>query len=159
VPVTFPDPGGDAKGPGPDLTSITVSNTTTVVTFRVAFAKAPPLQASAAKRWIDMLLIGIDVPPRGQRPTANGWKGVDYVVGAHGPDGPIVFRRMKFPGAGPPKRFPRLTNGSTLTFSVLRAQLGDPPSFDFIVSAGRERSTGGGTGGDSTGMLHYRLVG
>ncbi|MGZ4389161.1 MAG: hypothetical protein ACXVZL_07255 [Gaiellaceae bacterium] len=61
---------GDVRGgAGPDITSVWVSHTSQAVTFRVRFAKAPPLGASARQRWVDMLLIGIDVPPRGPLPT------------------------------------------------------------------------------------------
>jgi hypothetical protein len=62
---TFADPVGEVKGrAGPDLTSVTLSNSASTLTFHVRFASAPPLRQSTRGKWVEMLLIGIDVPPR-----------------------------------------------------------------------------------------------
>lgn len=161
--VTFPDPVGDVKGgAGPDLTSIAVSHTSTTVTFRVRFAKAPPLRVSVSERWIDMLLIGIDVPPRGPRPGPNGWNGADYAVGVHGTEKTGVM--VKAPRWTKVARFNVVTDGRALSFSISRRQLGNPAWFDYVVSAGREMSGQNATGGGadsapSRGTFHYRLTG
>lgn len=127
---------GDVKGAdGPDLVLVTVSHDATSVGFRVRFAKAPPLEASAAEEWVDMLLIGIDVPPIGPGPTPTGWRGVDYVLGLHGSQTEVVFRKMSSTGVD---RIPLDVEGDTLSFSVLRADLGDPARFELTVAAGRE---------------------
>ena len=81
----YSDPAGDATL-GPDVRSVTVSNTSTDVTFRIRFATAPALRVSQRGRWIDMLLIGIDVPPLGPRPIPDGdWLGANFAAGFHGP--------------------------------------------------------------------------
>jgi hypothetical protein len=132
----FRDSVGDVKGAdGPDLALVTVSHDDTSVGFSVRFAKAPPLGASAAEEWVDMLLIGIDVPPIGLDPTPTGWRGVDYVLGLHGPQTEVVFRKMSSTGVD---RLPLDVEDDTLSFSVLRAELGDPARFKFTVAAGRE---------------------
>jgi hypothetical protein len=67
--------------------SVAVQVTTVGPIFRVRFAKASPLQTSTREQWIDMLLLGIDVPPLGSKPTPSGWRGVDCVLGVHGARG------------------------------------------------------------------------
>lgn len=137
----YPDRVGDVQGRvGPDLAAITISNTTTAVTFRVRFGKAPPLRVSSRDGWVDMLLIGIDVPPLGPRPTAPGgeWRGADFALGTHGPSRTGVLVRL---GRGVNRRVERfkiVTSGSTLTFSVPRTALGNPAWFTFSVAAARE---------------------
>ena len=74
--TSYPDRVGDVRGgAGPDIASVTVANTKTKVTFRARFSQAPPLRFSAAKGWVDMLLIGVDVPPLGPRPLIPGGRG------------------------------------------------------------------------------------
>jgi hypothetical protein len=61
---SYSDRLGDVEGgAGPDIVSVVLSHTKTTLTFRVAFAHAPPLRVSVREKWVDMLLIGIDVPP------------------------------------------------------------------------------------------------
>lgn len=169
--TTFPDPVGDVKGgAGPDVTSVTVSNTATMVTFKIRFAKAPPLRVNTTERWIDMLLVGIDVPPRGLRPSPSGeWRGVDYAVGTHGPQQTGIMTKAtgvttQTSGWTVVTRFKVVTSGRTLSFSIARRQLGNPAWFDFAVAAGREMGEEGATGGGadsapSHGTFHYRLTG
>jgi hypothetical protein len=166
--ATFPDPVGDVEGgAGPDLTSVSVANTRTVVTFRVRFAKAPPLRVSASGRWIDMLLIGIDVPPRGLRPGIYGWSGADYAAGLHGTEKTGVM--VKAPSAKAPNwtkvaTFKVDTHGRTVSLSISRRKLGNPSAFDFVVTVGREvldenAAEGGADSSPSRGIFHYRLTG
>lgn len=160
--VTFPDPVGDVEGgAGPDLASITVSDTPTAITFRVRFATAPPLKASATEKWVDMLLIGIDVPPLGPRPTRTGWRGVDYALGLHGTERAVTLAKQG-PGSRRIDRFKLVTRGSTLSFSVPRGKLGNPAWFDFVVAAGRETAEEGRGGSEdyapSRGAFRYRLT-
>jgi hypothetical protein len=54
------------------------------VTFRLRFAEAPPLRVSATEGWVDVLIIGIDVPPRALNRGPQGWTGADYHAGLHG---------------------------------------------------------------------------
>ena len=77
-PTSYADPAGDVER-GPDITSVRVSKTETTVTFTVRFATEPPLQVDE-RGWIDMLLIGVDVPPVGPEPVAPGgeWRGADF---------------------------------------------------------------------------------
>jgi hypothetical protein len=177
-PSTFRDPVGDvAGGAGPDLVSVTVSNTFAGVAFGIRFAEAPPLRASPSEGWIDMVLVGIDVPPYGPPPgPIGGWAGVDYVAGLHGAQREILFRPMEGSpeGAGRPAetaggttaapggvvRLDATVDGATLRFAIPRRLLGDPASFAFSVAAGREGETGGG-GGDSapsSGAFHFEVA-
>ena len=147
---TYSDRAGDVKGGGgPDITSITLSNTSSTLTFRVGFASAPPLRASTPQKWVDMLLIGIDVPPIGPIPASPGsdWLGADFALGTHGPSqtGQLVRLGKKHPAL--PIKFRIVTQGRTLRFSIPRRSLGNPRSFTFSVAAAREgesQATGGG---------------
>jgi hypothetical protein len=178
-PATFRDPVGDvAGGDGPDIVSVTVADTSADVTFAIRFAEAPPLRTSPSEGWIDMALVGIDVPPYGPPPgPIGGWPGVDYVAGLHGAQPDILFRRMEPPAEGgdqptgtasatpdAPEQAVRLdatVDGATLRFAIPRRLLGDPPSFAFNVAAGREGETRGG-GSDSApsiGNFHHGIAG
>jgi hypothetical protein len=147
---TYPDRVGDvAPGAGPDIASISLSNTRTTVTFRVRFASAPPLRLSTRANWVDMLLIGIDVPPIGPPPVAPGgeWRGANFFLGTHGPSKAGKLVRL---GDGnslrPPATFKIATDGATLTFAIPRRALGNPNWFVFSAAAARElqQETGGG---------------
>ena len=161
----FSDPAGDvAGGAGPDVTSISVSHSATAVTFRVHFAQQPPLGASARDGWVDMLLIGVDVPPRGLKRTPRGWMGLDFFAGLHGTERTaIVVKPPPAPSGkstvlGRPKV---AVGGRTLTFSVSRRKLGDPAWFEFVVAAGRETSgpttRGGADEAPDRGVFRYQL--
>lgn len=162
----FADPIGDVVGgTGPDITGVFVSHTASTVTFRVRFATTPPLGISAREGWVDMLLVGIDVPPRGLKRSANGWRGLDYYAGLHGNDN--VAMLVKPPAAQPWRgktlARPRVTrSGHTLTFSLSRRLLGDPAWIEFVLAAGRETAAQAGGGGDEApnrGTFHYVLKG
>jgi hypothetical protein len=173
-PATFQDPVGDvAGGAGPDIVSVTVANTSADVTFGIRFAEAPPLRTSPSEGWIDMALVGIDVPPYGPPPgPIGGWAGVDYVAGLHGAQPDILFQRMEGPteGADQPTgtasatpdapdqavRLDATVDGPTLRFAIPRRLLGDPPSFAFSVAAGREGETGGGGSDNAPSIGNYQ---
>ncbi|MFZ1879452.1 MAG: hypothetical protein WAU41_04735 [Gaiellaceae bacterium] len=163
---SYPDRLRDVKGGhGPDITSIAVSNTKTAVTFHVSFANAPPLRMSTHEGWADMLLIGVDVPPLGPRPSIPGgpWPGANFYLGTHGPSKTGVMVRL---GQGENRRvanFKIVTLGSTLTFSVPRRALSNPAWFTFTVAAAREmanEATGGGVDvAPNRGTFRYTLTG
>jgi hypothetical protein len=161
---SYPDRLGDVKGGGgPDIASIAVSNTKTTVTFRVRFAKAPPLRLSTREQWIDMLLIGLDVPPFGPSGIPGGeWNGANFALGTHGPSKTGLLVRLG-EGRRPPARFAIVTTGPTLTFSVARRALGNPAAFSFTVAAGREMmdesSSGGSDFAPARGSFRYALTG
>jgi hypothetical protein len=165
----YPDRAGDVTGgAGPDMTSVNVSNTATVVTFRVRFARQPPLGVSTSKGWADMLLIALDVPPFGPRPVAPGgeWAGANFAFGTHGPSKTGLMVKL---GAGFPQAsrkvatFTITTTGSTLVFSIPRRPLGKAASFTFMVAAAREMLNGPSGGGidvaPANGTFRYTLTG
>lgn len=161
----FADPAGDVEGgAGPDLTLVSVSHTDSTVTFRFRFAKQPPLAANA-EEGVDMLLAGIDVPPRSLKRGPNGWWGLDYVAGLHGTEKTAVVVKPSPAGPSRPSRVlgrPAVTvSGRTLSFSIRRATLGDPAWIELVVAAGRETSGeaagGGGDEAPASGAFHYDL--
>lgn len=159
--TTYGDPVGDVGGSaGPDLASISVSNTQKAITFRFRFAKAPPLRVSQKEKWVDMLLVLVDVPPFGMRKLPSGYIGADYYLGTHGPSttGSLVRAKTRTRVA-----IPARTVGATLTLTTTRRQLGDPARFRFVVAAGRETededSDGRADFAPATGAFRYRLTG
>ena len=147
--TAYPDrPGDVAGGRGPDITSIQISHTATSITFRVRFASAPPLRVGGREQWVDMLLIGIDVPPLGPGPTAPGgeWPGADFALGTHGPAAAgKVVRLRKPPGDSRlVATFPITTRGRAIVFAVPRRVLGNPRWFRFSVAAARESQSENG---------------
>jgi len=161
---SFTDPVGDVKGgAGPDVTSITLSNTPSTITFHLRFASAPPLRVSTPGKWVDMLLIGIDVPPLGALPVAPGgeWAGADFALGTHGPSKTGLLVRLGKKPSAPTTRFKIVTRGRTLSFSIPRHTIGSPRWFVFSVAAAREgdsRANGGGLDiAPGRGVFRYRL--
>jgi len=155
----YSDVAGDVSGAGPDITSVVVSHGIKRVTFTVRFAAAPPLGLSATEKWVDMLLVGIDVPPLGPTPVPSSWRGVDYYFGLHGNDtGVALFARSGV------RKFTRLTvvvRGASLTVSVPRSRLGNPKWFGFTVAAGREaevETEGSADYAPAKGVFRYVLV-
>jgi hypothetical protein len=164
--MRFADPVGDVTGgAGPDLTLVSVSHTASTVTFRFRFAKAPPLGVSAKGRWVDMLLIGIDVPPRSLKRGARGWAGLDYYAGLHGMEKTAMVVKTSPAKPSQPSKVlarPRVTvSGRTLSFSLNRNTLGNPTWIEFVVAAGRETSSQASGGGSDEapnhGTFHYQL--
>lgn len=142
---SYGDPAGDA-GPGPDVRAVAVSNTASEVTFRVRFARTPPLGVNASKGWIDMLLIGIDVPPIGPPPVSPGgpWRGVDLWFGTHGRSKTgLLVEVPATPGTEREAiRFPIVATGATLRLTIPRSALGSATWFRFSVAAAREWGEG-----------------
>lgn len=142
---SFGDPAGDAR-PGPDVRAVEVSNTATTVTFHVRFARTPPLRVNASKGWIDMLLIGIDVPPIGPPPVSPGgpWRGADLWFGTHGPSRTGVLVEVPAtPGTErEATRFPIVATGATLRLTIPRSALGAGTWLRFSVAAAREWGEG-----------------
>ena len=164
----YADRVGDVKGgAGPDIARVTVSSTATKVMFRVRFATSPPLGVSTRNGWVDMLLIGIDVPPLGARPRVPGgeWPGADFALGTHGPSPTGTMVRLGSANEVPVKptrvaTFKILTRASTLTFSIPRRTLGRVRWFTFTVAAARERENGGGVDlAPARGTFRYVLTG
>lgn len=165
--TSYPERVGDVGRGGPDIASIRVSNTKATVAFRVRFARAPPLRVSTREGWVDMLLIGIDVPPLGPRPAIAGgpWPGANFALGTHGPSKTGSMVRLAQGVPAKPRlvaRFKIVSSGPTLTFSIPRRALGDPAQFTFSVAAAREmenEAAGGGTDvAPARGTFLYRLT-
>jgi hypothetical protein len=164
--TTYPDRPNDAtSSSGPDITSVTLSHTRTSITFTVRFATAPPLGVSTKQRWVDMLLIGIDVPPLGPPPRAPGgeWPGADFALGAHGPSTSGLLVHLAGGSSRLVARFAVTRRGGALSFSIRRRSLGHPASFRFSVAAARETETPGAHGGvdvaPDRGTFRYALTG
>jgi hypothetical protein len=161
---TFADPVGEVKGrAGPDLTSVTLSNSASTLTFHVRFASAPPLRQSTREKWVEMLLIGIDVPPLGPAPdTAGGeWRGADFALGTHGPAKTGQLVRLGTKTSAPPRWFKAVTRGRTVSLSIPLRALGNPRWFAFNVAAAREGESQASDGGfdvaPGKGTFRYRL--
>jgi hypothetical protein len=141
------DPAGDVTAAtGPDVVAVTVERDDETITFRVRFAAAQALKVSEEEGWIDMLLIGIDVPPLGPPPATPGgeWRGADYALGTHGPSGRGTLVRLTASAsedeAASEKRadIPIETDGATLSLPVPRDELGDPGTLALSIAAARE---------------------
>ena len=137
------DPAGDVPAAiGPDVVAVAVERDDDTITFRVRFAAAPPLDVSREDGWVDMLLVGIDVPPLGAPPVAPGgeWSGADFALGAHGPSSSGILVRLTAGESAPETRteIPIETDGATLSLSVPRRELGDPERFAVSIAAARE---------------------
>jgi hypothetical protein len=147
---SYPDRAGDVKGGhGPDIVSVRLSNSAGTISFRIRFANAPPLRLSTRDHWVDMLLIGIDVPPLGPRPVRPGgeWPGANFALGTHGPSKAGQLVRLGRRGSTLVTTFKIVTSGRTLRFSIPRHALGNPRWFTFNAAAAREaesEKTGGG---------------
>ncbi len=135
----YTDRVGDAKG-APDVASVALSNTASTITFRVRFANAPPLRISSREGWVDMLLIGIDVPPLGPPRTTPGgeWPGANFALGTHGPSHVGRLVRLGKKRSTQVSTFKIVTRGRMLSFSIPRRALGSPRWFDYSVATARE---------------------
>jgi hypothetical protein len=141
------DPADDvATAMGPDVVAVAVERDADTITFRVRFAAAPPLDVSLQEGWVDMLLIGIDVPPFGAPPLTPGgeWRGADFALGTHGPSASGILVRLS--AEAPPEMradIPIETDGATMSLSVQRRELGDSARFAVSVAAAREWNDAG----------------
>ncbi len=141
------DPAGDVAGAtGTDVVAVTVERNDETIMFHVRFADAPPLGVSEEEGWVEMLLIGIDVPPLGPPPTVPGgeWRGADYALGTHGPSETATLVRLTSGAAenetAPEKQadVPLETDGATLSLRVPRDALGEPATLVLSIAAARE---------------------
>jgi len=160
----YSDRAGDVTaGRGPDITSIQVWDSPTAIAFRVRFLHAPPLRADERENWVDMLLIGIDVPPLGPGPTVPGgeWRGADFALGTHGPATTGQLVRLGKASASERRvaTFKITTRGRAMTFSITRRALGNPSWFTFAVAAARESQSenGGADFAPARGTFRYVL--
>ena len=152
VATPYPDLTGDVKR-GPDLAGVQVSNDRSTVTFRIRFASAPPLRATA--KTVDMLLVGIDVPPTGALPRAPGgeWRGANFAAGTHGPSRTGMLVKLRTGKKSTlVTRFAVRTKGATVSFTLPRRALGNPAWLTFSVAAARE----GGNEGDGFDVVPDR---
>jgi hypothetical protein len=138
---TYADPHGDAS-PGPDIRTVAVSTQRAEVTFHIRFTARSPLRIGRSDGWVDMLLVGIDVPPLGRPPIPGGeWRGANFAAGLHGPAKTGLLVRLDKGSSGVVvARLAVVTRGATVTFSLPRRALGNPPWFAFQVAAAREWS-------------------
>jgi hypothetical protein len=143
---TLEDSQGDvARATGPDIVAVTVERDGDTIAFHVRFASAPPLKLNGEEGWVDMFLIGVDVPPSGPPPTEPGgeWRGADYALGSHGPSTSGMLVRL---GSTAPRTWadvPITIEGATLSLSIPRRDLGDPERFALSIAAAREWNEAG----------------
>ena len=129
---TLEDPAGDvAASTGPDVVAVTTEL---------------PLEVSEEEGWIDMLLIGVDVPPLGPPPAVPGgeWRGADYFLGTHGPSETGMIVRLAASASEDEATgenradFPIAIDGATLSLLVPRDELGDTGTLAISIAAARE---------------------
>jgi hypothetical protein len=144
---TLEDPAGDvAAATAPDVVAVGVERDDESIRFNVRFADAPPLGMSEEEGWVDMLLIGIDLPPLGSPPTMPGgeWRGADFALGTHGPSETGALVRFVTDAAeneATSERqadVPLETDGAVLSLLVPREALGDPETLVLSIAAARE---------------------
>ena len=145
--LALEDPADDVPtAAGPDIVAVAVERDADTIRFRVRFAAAPPLGVSLQDGWVDMILIGIDVPPFGAPPVTPGgeWRGADFALGTHGPSAGGILVRLRADAAPELKaEIPLETDGTTIFLSVPRRELGDPARFAVSVAAAREWNEAG----------------
>ena len=140
--VWYRDGAGDVLGgPGPDIRFVRGTDRAGRISFRVVFAKAPPLAVSKKQGFTDMLIVAIWTSRKAVADRPQYWLGV------HGAD----LRRVSLVNARTRRSVrlgPALVRDKTVTLSVDARRIGDPRVMRFSVAAGRERNEGAGGGGD-----------
>lgn len=140
--IWYRDGRGDVRGgPGPDITFVRATDRAGRITFRVVFAKAPPLAVSTKQGFTDMLIVTIWTSAK------TGARQPHYWLGVHGADlrhvilvNALTKRSVRLPEA--------VVSHKTVILSLDPHRIGDPRTIRFSVAAGREMSKGTGGGGD-----------
>jgi hypothetical protein len=151
----FTDPSGDSSG-GPDIRSVTLSQTDATVTIAVEFGSVPPLAFSETGGYTDMLLVGIHTDNDLRRTDVEYWTGV------HGVD---LTRAMVVRGGVSERGLAGTADvtvaGATVELEVERDLLGDPDAIAVHVAAGREslaeEAAGGSDDAPASGAHTYVL--
>jgi hypothetical protein len=140
--ISYRDSAGDVKGgPGPDIRSVSAVAQKGRLSFRITFAKAPPLMYSTKRGFTDMLLVTVWTT----RSTST--KAPHYWLGVHGAD----LKHVPLVNALTKKMVwlePSVVLGKSVTLSVNASQVGNPRMIKFSVAAGREMNEGAGGGSD-----------
>jgi hypothetical protein len=140
--VSYRDAGGDVKGgAGPDIRFVGATDRAGRISFRIAFAKAPPLAVSAKQRFTDMLIVTIWTTRKTGARQPHYWLGVHAADLTHVSLVNALTKRMVRVG-------PAAVSGKTVTLSFHARRIGDPRFIRFSVGAGRELNDGTGGGGD-----------
>ncbi len=140
--IWYRDAAGDVKGgPGPDIRFVRGTDRAGRISFRVVFAKAPPLAVSTKQGFTDMLIVTIWTTGK------TGAKQPHYWLGVHGAD----LTRVSLVNAltkGSARLGPAVVRDKTVVLSLDARRIGDPRVMRFSVAAGREMNKGAGGGGD-----------
>lgn len=140
--VWYRDGPGDVKGgPGPDIRFVRATDRAGRISFRVVFAKAPPLGVSTKQGFTDMLIVTIWTTGK------TGARQPHYWLGVHGVD----LTRVTLVNALTKRSVrlgPAVVSDKTVILSLDAHRIGDPRMIKFSVAAGREMNRGTGGGGD-----------
>jgi hypothetical protein len=140
--VWYRDAAGDVTGgPGPDIRFVRGTDRAGRISFRVAFAKAPPLAVSAKQGFTDMVIVTVWTTGK------TGPREPHYWLGVHGAD----LKRVSLVNAltkSSVRLGPAVVSRKTVILTFDASRIGDPRAIRFSVAAGREMNEGAGGGGD-----------
>ena len=140
--VWYRDGAGDVKGgPGPDIRFVRATDRADQISFRVVFAKAPPLAVSTGRGFTDMLIIAIWTTRKAGAEQPHYWLGV------HGVD----LTRVTLVDALTKRSVrlrPAVVSDKTVILTLDARRIGNPRTIRLSVAAGREMNKGTGGGGD-----------
>lgn len=140
------DPLGDVIGDAPDIVAVTFSQPEDEprVSVSIEFAEDPPLETDM-ETFSDVVFIHLDVDPEAaqtiQFDTEDEY---DYIIGTHAVQLPIFVETggMLYETAGLSQVHENVVDvavdGSTITWTVDRALIGDPDTISWAVLAGVE---------------------
>jgi hypothetical protein len=140
--VWYRDAGGDMKGGlAPDIRYVRGTDRAGRISFRVVFAKAPPLTVSTEEAFTDTLVVTIWTTGKNTARQPDYWLGVR----GHDPaDVVLVDARTKSRA----RVAPAVVSKKTVILSIDAHRLGDPRAMRFSVAASREMRNGTGGGAD-----------